>query len=133
MSPETLEHLLQLIGQKLSKQNTRFRMSTPPAECLAFTVRFLVSGDSQKSLSFTFRIGTTTVSSIIKETCIVLKEVLTNKFVKPPRCETDWLEIARDFEEIWNLPNVVDALDEKHIQIEASANSERSSITIKNF
>ena len=80
-----------------------------------------------------FALELQTVSSIIKETCIVLKEVLTNKFVKPPRCETDWLEIARDFEEIWNLPNVVDALDEKHIQIEAPANSERSSITIKNF
>ena len=80
-----------------------------------------------------FALELQTVSSIIKETCIVLKEVLTNKFVKPPRCETDWLEIARDFEEIWNSPNVVDALDEKHIQIEAPANSERSSITIKNF
>ena len=37
---------------------------------------------------------------IIKETCIVLKDVLTDKFIQPPRCETDWLEIVRDFEEI---------------------------------
>ena len=73
--------------------------------------------------NFTFRNGTTTVSNIIKETCIALKEVLTDKFVKPPCCETDWLEIGRDLEEIWNLPNVVDALDEKHIQIDAPPNS----------
>ena len=90
---------------------------------MALTFRFLASGDSQKSLSFAFRIGTTTVSNIIKETCIVLKEVLTDKFAKPPRCETKWLEIARDFEEIWNLPKVVGAIDRKHIHIEAPANS----------
>ena len=50
-------------------------------------------------------------------------KVLTDKFVKPPRCETDWLEIARDFEKIWDLPNVVGALDAKHIHIEVPANS----------
>ena len=99
ISPEKLEYLLQLTGQKLSKRDTRFRKSIPSAESLTLILRFLASGDSQKSPSFTFRIGTTTVSNIIKETCLVLKEVLTYKVVKPPRCETDWLEIASDFEE----------------------------------
>ena len=99
ISPEKLEYLLQLTGQKLSKRDTRFRQSIPSAESLTLILRFLASGDSQKSPSFTFRIGTTTVSKFIKETCLVLKEVLTYKFVKPPRCETDWLEIASDFEE----------------------------------
>ena len=61
--------------------------------------------------------------NIIKERFIVLKIVLTDKFAKPTRCETDWLEIARDFQEISNLTNVVSALDGKHIQIEAPANS----------
>ena len=118
MSPERFELLLQLTSQKLSKRDTYFKKSILAAERLTLTLRFLASGDSQKSLSFAFRIGTTTVSNIIKETCNV-----TEKFVKPSRCETDWLEIARDFEEIWNLPNIVGALDGKHIQTEAPANS----------
>ena len=33
------------------------------------------------------------------------------------------MEIARDFEESWNLPNIAGALDGKHIQIEVPANS----------
>ena len=71
----------------------------PAAERLALTLRFLASGDSQKSISFVFSIVTTTVSNIIKETCFVLKEILTDRFVKLPSCETDWLEIARYLKE----------------------------------
>ena len=66
MSPEIFEHLLQLTGLKLSKGDTRFRKSIPVAERLTLTLRFLASSDSQKSLSFVFRIR-------IKETCIVLR------------------------------------------------------------
>ena len=71
----------------------------PAAERLALTLRFLASGDSQKSISFVFSIVTTTVSNIIKETCFVLKEILTDRFVKLLRCETGWLEIARYLKE----------------------------------
>ena len=116
---------------KVIKTRHSSRKFIPAAKCLALTLLFLAPGDSR--LSFAFRICTTTVSNIIKETCIVLKEVLTDKFVKPPRCETDCLEMAKDFEEIWNLPNVVGAFDRKHIQIEVPQTVEHSSITIKNF
>ena len=72
MSSERFKHPLQLTGQKLSKRDTRFRKSIPATERLALTLRFLASGVSQNSLSFTFCIGTTTVSNITKETCIGL-------------------------------------------------------------
>ena len=123
MSPKRFEHLLQLTGHKLSKKDTRFRKAIPAAERLMLTLRFLASGDGQKSLSFAFRIGTTTVSNIISETCIAIKEKLGTKFLRPPRCPSDWLEISRDFEDFWDMPNVIGALDGKHIQIEAPANS----------
>ena len=97
MSPERFEHLLQLSSRKLSKRDTRFRKSIPTAEHLELTLRFLASSDSQKSLSFACRIGTTTVSNIIKETCILLKEVSTDKFVKPTRCKRFLWEILKKF------------------------------------
>ena len=127
MSPERFEHLLQLTGHKLSKKDTRFRKAIPTAEGLALTLCFLASGDSQKSLSFAFRIGTTTVSNIISETCIAIKEELGTKFLRLPRCPSDWLEISRDFvvdfEGFCDMPYVIGALDGKHIQIEEPANS----------
>ena len=97
MSPERFEHLLQLASRKLSKRDTRFRKSIPTAEHLELTLRFLASSDGQKSLSFACRIGTTTVSNIIKETYILLKEVSTEKFVKPTRCKRFLWEILKKF------------------------------------
>ena len=123
MSPERFEHLLQLTGHKLSKKDTRFRKAIPAAERLVLTLRFMASGDSQKSLSFAFRIGTTTIINIISETFIAIKEELGTKFLRLPRCPSHWLEISRDFEDFWDMPNVTGALDGKHIQIEAPANS----------
>ena len=111
MSPERFEHLLQLTGHKLSKKDTRFRKAIPTAERLALTLRFLAS------LSFAFRIGTTTVSNIISETCIAIKEELGTKFLRPPRCPSDWLEISRDFKDFWDMPNVIGAINLGHFFI----------------
>ncbi|KAJ8946160.1 hypothetical protein NQ318_004413 [Aromia moschata] len=38
-----------------------------------------------------------------------------------PNTTAEWLEISRDFEEKWNTPNIVGALDGKHIVIKAPA------------
>lgn len=40
-----------------------------------------------------------------------------------PASETEWLEIAKGFEEKLNFPHCIGALDGKHIQIQAPANS----------
>ena len=53
-------------------------------ERLALTIRYLASGDSPRSLSFSYRIGLTTVHRIISETCLALwKALLEMKF----KCE----------------------------------------------
>ncbi|CAB4042367.1 Hypothetical predicted protein, partial [Paramuricea clavata] len=53
-----------------------------PAERLPLTIRFLASGSSQTSMSFTYRVGRTTVSNIIRETCCALWEALLRNISK---------------------------------------------------
>lgn len=41
-----------------------------------------VEGETYKSLSFQYRIGATTVSDIVKDTCAALHQVLKDDFLK---------------------------------------------------
>jgi len=45
------------------------------------------------------------------------------KEVMPEPYEEQWKAIAKDFCNIWNFPNCIGAVDGKHVNIEASANS----------
>ena len=118
MSPERFDHLLALVGPKIAKKDTSFRKSISAAERLALTLRFLATGDAQQSLSYSFRIGKATVSKIISETCDAIYTSLAENYLSPPTTQSDWLNIAEQFEELWNMPHVIGCIDGKHIRIE---------------
>ena len=42
---------------------------------------------------------------------------------KVPQTEEEWIRISEEFEEKWNFPNCLGALDGKHIQIKRPVNS----------
>ncbi len=68
---------------------------------------FICHACLQVSLSFSFRMGRSTVSTVIKETCEVISRVLANEFVKPPQCASEWEGISKEFYQRWNFPNCV--------------------------
>ena len=76
------------------------------------------TGDSQQSLSFSFRIGKATVSKIISETCDAIYTVLKDTYLPPPQSKEEWLEISSKFEELWDRPHVIGRLAGKHTRIE---------------
>ena len=62
------------------------------------------------------------MSIILRETSDSLYIALSHIYLAPPD-QQGWESISKDFEETWNLPNVLGALDGKHIRIMASPNS----------
>ena len=58
-------------------------------ERLAVTLRFLATGDSQQSLSFSFRMGKTTVSNIVTETSNAIYQVLKEKYLSAPHTKEE--------------------------------------------
>ena len=107
-----------MVAPLIAKKDTNFRKAISPEERLAVTLRFLASGESQQSLSFSYRIGRSTLSGILKQTCDVMYSCLSELYLSPPSSQTDWQMISTDFEEIWNLPHVVGAIDGKHVRIQ---------------
>lgn len=79
--------------------------------------RYLGSGDSMISISYAFRIAHNTVSKIIKETCDAIWDCLNQDVLLKPT-EQAWLNIAQDFEQRWQLPHCVGAIDGKHVVIQ---------------
>ena len=118
MSPDRFDHLLGLVEPLITKQTTNFHQPISAGERLSLTLRFLATGESQQSLSFSYRMGKSTVLNIVRETCDAIYEVLVEQYLCPPSSPADCIALAKSFEEQWYLPHVVGALDGKHIRIQ---------------
>jgi hypothetical protein len=80
------------------------------------------NGVSMQSLAWSYKMGLTTVHSIVHEVCKVIWDVLAPQYVKEPTTR-EWQQISQNFYKLWNFPNCIGALDGKHINIQAPANS----------
>ena len=87
-----------------------------------FWFRYLTTGDSFKSISYNYRIGHTTASLIAHETCNAIVKTLMQEAM-PLLTEEQWKAISAEFLQRTGFPNCIGAIDGKHIQIQAPANS----------
>ncbi|XP_073430082.1 NAD-dependent protein deacetylase sirtuin-3, mitochondrial isoform X1 [Dendrobates tinctorius] len=84
--------------------------------------RFLATGESLSSLHFQYRLGISTLSGIVADTCRALWDVLCPEFLPLPTAEK-WLQISEKFWAVCNFPNCLGAVDGKHIRITKPARS----------
>lgn len=123
MDPARFELLLSWVAPYICKSSKR-RATTSPAERLCVTLRYLATGDAQFTIASSYRISPTTLCRIIRETTEVLWNILLEKgYLNSPNTEKEWLDIAIEFEDRWNFPHCLGAIDGKHINIQAPANS----------
>ena len=74
----TYELLLSWDAPFIKKSDFR-RPTANPAERLCLTMRYLATGDAQLTIATSYRISPTTVGRIIRETCQVLCDILSEK------------------------------------------------------
>ena len=75
LSPELFTELVERVSSVIEKQKTRFRQSLPAGLKIAITLRYLVTGDSYKSLMYRFRIAFNTISLFIPEVCEAIYQI----------------------------------------------------------
>lgn len=66
------------------------------------------------ALKYEFSLGRSTISSIVKETCEVIWNILQPNEMPEPSCE-QWIDISKKYYEKTQFPNCVGAVDGKHI------------------
>ncbi|XP_046661985.1 protein ALP1-like [Homalodisca vitripennis] len=132
MKSSDFEDLLNKIARIIQKRDTSFRSAIPPHERLAVTLRFLATGDSYHSLSYTFKISKQIISTIIPTVCEAIVSVLQD-YIKMPKTEAEWKVISKEFNDKWNFPNCVGAFDGKHIELQAPIHSGTEYFNYKGF
>lgn len=84
----------------------------------SFLSRFLATGESFHSLAFSYRISPSSISTFVPQVLQALKRKLLPRFLPNPN-KIDWETKAEEFWDRWDFPNVVAALDGKHVRIVA--------------
>ncbi|XP_031341005.1 putative nuclease HARBI1 [Photinus pyralis] len=109
--------LLDLVTPLIEKQDTTMRPAISAHERLTATLRFLATGRNYADLKFTTIISPQSLGQIIPECCSAIYRVLCQKYLKFPSTEDEWLKIAEDFDKTTNFPNLLGAVDGKHVRI----------------
>ncbi|XP_042273182.1 uncharacterized protein LOC121900727 [Thunnus maccoyii] len=122
MSVVQFDTLLAILEPHIKKKTTNFRDPIDPEQRLAVYLIYLSTGDSFTTIASSFRLGISTVGKIVGETCDQIWLQLKDKHMPAPT-EEIWKNTARRFNERWNFPNCLGALDGKHVRIEAPANT----------
>ena len=70
MSPERFNHLADLLRPSITK-DVRCRIHISVEERLAVTLRYLATGNSQRDLAFSFKLGRSAINQIIKSSVYI--------------------------------------------------------------
>lgn len=117
--------LVDSVGYAIKKKDTLMLESIKPDERIAVTLRCLATGETFKSLEYSFRISRTCISSIdiVVETCQAIFGILGPRYLNTPSSQEEWESVAQRFESRWNFPNGIGALAGKRILIQQPQNS----------
>nr|XP_034194211.1 uncharacterized protein LOC117610681 [Osmia lignaria] len=116
MSITSFNELVKLIGPAIVKEDTHLRLSIPVEERLSITIRYLATGASFNTLSFDYLMGASTIRDITKTTCEQIWNILQPLYMATKQ-EDDWIKIADEFYSRTNFPNIIGAIDGKHIRV----------------
>ncbi|XP_047998378.1 protein ALP1-like [Leguminivora glycinivorella] len=122
MSKNSYEELHQLLELQISKKNTNYRASITSRQRLAICIRYLSTGDSFQTIAFSFRVGSSTVSLIVREVCKAIWDTLQPIYIPAPT-EAIWKQSETGYRELWGFPNCPGSIDGKHVRIECPSNS----------
>jgi hypothetical protein len=85
-----------------------------------------------RELHYNFRLGQTTLSTIIRQVCAVIWDKLQT-CLSLPATANDWMKIADGFEKHANFPHCIGSIDGKHIRLIQPADSGSMYYNYKHF
>ncbi|XP_037800272.1 protein ALP1-like [Penaeus monodon] len=122
IKPKKTVELLNLEAQLIKKEDTKIRKTIPADQRLSVTLFYLATGQSRRSLSWSYRISHNLISAIIPEVCQAIYAVLGEHTSNYQRHQQN-ASVASAFHDMWNFPFCLGALDGKRVLVRKPANS----------
>ena len=133
ITPDLFKEMVEKLSPRLRKQSTFMREPIQVGLKLAVTLRFLATGNSYKSLQYSFRVETSTICKFIPEVCKAIIAVYMEEVLHCPKSEKDWKEVAAGFTSRCNYHNSLGAVDGKHIVTKKPLNAGSYYYNYKDF
>lgn len=114
----TFEILLRLIALVIEKKATKMREPIGSDQRNLVMLQFLSTGDAHTTIAANYVMSPSTVGRTLGGLCNSLWDKLMEaSHIRTPSAVSAWKHIARGFEDRWNLPNMVEAIDGKLVQM----------------
>ncbi|XP_017025421.1 putative nuclease HARBI1 isoform X1 [Drosophila kikkawai] len=133
MSTLSFRKLLRILRARLERQDSQITGSVPAEVRMHMTFRFLATGESFATLAGIFQLPKKRIKDIVAETLSSIVKRLKRTFLEIPRTEEQWLSIARDFQEMWNFPHCLGAVDGHHIAFRSKTITDASYSNYRQF
>lgn len=117
VTPAMFRELVESLTPLLQKQTTDMRETLDVGLRVAVTLKYLCSGESYPELSHLFRISVSSICNIVGETCTAIHSRYAEEVLLCPDEPQKWKDAATKFQQKWQFPHCVGALDGKHIAI----------------
>ena len=112
MEPEMFHELVQRLTPRLTKQETRFRQPLDTGMKLAIALRYMTTGNTYHSLSYSFRVPHNSISKFMKEVCEAIIAEYEPEVFNLPTTPDGWRQIADKFGARWNFHHACGARQE---------------------
>ncbi|GBP47120.1 hypothetical protein EVAR_96077_1 [Eumeta japonica] len=124
MSISSYDELLEKIYDRIKPKNTNFTRkdeTIEPGLKLSLTLRYLATKTSFSAVGAAFKVGTSTVSIIVRLTCQAIIDVLSATEMQP-LLEEDYKRIAEDFHKVTGFPMCLGAIGARRIRTVTARN-----------
>ena len=116
ISRRTFEYIVRVVGPDLTKRDTRLRQCIHVNKQVAVVLWPLATGDTYRLTGLQFGIGRCTAMLITHDFCEAIAK-RTTEFIKFPVIEQEVLQSIRLFINKSPFPQVVGAIDSRHIAL----------------
>lgn len=79
--------------------------------------RYLAIGAAFRVLAFHFMRGEKAMGIVIEETTAAIWKCFKKQYMPLPS-EHMWIEIVKQYEKLWNMPNCISSIEGKHVLFE---------------